>query len=143
VELRRDMWALVRRLRDDGVTIILTTHYIEEAEEMADRVGVINKGRLLLVEDKTALMQRFGKKTLTIDLTGSIDALPAKLKRDGLVLTGDGRQMVYEYDTRAERSGVARLVADLAGEGLAIRDLSTTQSTLEEVFLTLVKEDAA
>jgi ABC-2 type transport system ATP-binding protein len=143
VELRRDMWALVRQLRDEGVTIILTTHYIEEAEEMADRVGVINKGRILLIEDKARLMQSFGRKSLKIDLTKPLATLPAKLVRDGLSASADGASLVYEYDTRAERSGVARLIADLAAEGLAIRDLSTSQSSLEEVFLTLVKEDAA
>jgi ABC-2 type transport system ATP-binding protein len=143
VELRRDMWALVRQLRDVGVTIILTTHYIEEAEEMADRVGVINKGRILLIEDKAKLMQSFGRKSLRIDLTRPLAAIPARLVRTGLSANAEGTSLVYDYDTRAERSGVARLIADLAAEGLAIRDLSTSQSSLEEVFLTLVKEDAA
>ena len=141
VNLRRDMWNLVRQLREDGTTIVLTTHYIEEAEEMADRIGIVNKGRLLLVEDKAALMGRFGKKTLTIYLTRPVGELPQPLRRDGLKVAEAGHALVYEYDTQAERSGVARLIADLAASGLAIRDLATEQSSLEEVFLSLVDED--
>src|SRR5690606_3862788 len=106
VELRRDMWALVRRLRDEGTTLILTTHYIAEAEEMADRVGVINKGRILLVEEKTRLMQSFGRKTLKIDLTAPLPGIPSAIARPGLRASDDGGSLIYEYDTRAERTGV-------------------------------------
>ena len=141
VNLRREMWELVRRLRAEGTTIVLTTHYIEEAEEMADRVGIVNKGRLLLVEEKATLMQSFGHKRLTIELTRPVADLPPVLVRDGLSLVDGGCRLVYDYDTRAERSGVARLIADLAASGLAIRDLATEQSTLEEVFLGLVARD--
>jgi ABC-2 type transport system ATP-binding protein len=143
VNLRREMWALVRELRAEGTTVVLTTHYIEEAEEMADRVGIVNKGRLLLVEDKVTLMQSFGHKRLTIELTRPVQTLPDALARDGLSLEAEGCRLVYDYDTRAERSGVARLIADLAASGLSIRDLATEQSTLEEVFLDLVAEDGA
>jgi ABC-2 type transport system ATP-binding protein len=143
VELRRDMWALVRRLREGGTTVILTTHYIEEAEEMADRVGVINKGRLLLLEDKVRLMQNFGRKSLRIDLRAPVSELPATVARAGLRLVDGGEAVVYDYDTRADRTGVGRLIADLSSAGLQVKDLSTTQSTLEEVFLDLVREDAA
>ncbi|MCR8725819.1 ABC transporter ATP-binding protein [Frigidibacter sp. ROC022] len=141
VNLRREMWALVRELREEGTTIVLTTHYIEEAEEMADRVGIVNKGRLLLVEDKVKLMQSFGRKVLTIELTEDMAELPEGLARDGLRL--ESGKLVYEYDTHAERSGVARLISDISAAGLAVRDLSTEQSTLEEVFLDLVEGDKA
>lgn len=140
VSLRKDMWALVRKLRDDGVTIILTTHYIEEAEEMADRIGVINNGKLLLVEEKNTLMKQLGRKQLTLDLQKTIKAIPISLKAHGLKLGADGQSLLFEYDTQAERTGITRLLADLAEAGLSVRDLATTQSSLEQVFLTLVEE---
>jgi len=142
VSLRKDMWALVRKLRDDGVTIILTTHYIEEAEEMADRIGVMNKGRLLLVEDKETLMKQLGRKRLTLQLQTAIDAIPATLDKYALQLADDGATLIFEYDTQAERTGITRLLTDLAAAGLSVRDLDTKQSSLEQIFLSLV-EDAA
>lgn len=142
VSLRKEMWELVRRLRDDGVTIILTTHYIEEAEDMADRIGIINNGALLLVEEKQALMKQLGRKKLTLELQDKIAAIPASLKTYGLTLSGDGRSLQYEYDTQAERTGITRLLSDLAKAGLSVRDLATTQSSLEQVFLTLVEGKA-
>jgi ABC-2 type transport system ATP-binding protein len=142
VSLRREMWEVVRRLRDSGVTIILTTHYLEEAEQMADRIGVIDKGRLLLVEDKRKLMQEFGRKHLTVELVAPLTALPPALADRGLTLSEDGTHVGYTYDTRAERSGIAHLLAAFAAEGIAVRDLSTQQSSLEEVFLRLVEENA-
>ena len=142
VNLRREMWAVVRDLRAAGVTIILTTHYIEEAELMADRIGVIDKGRLLLVEDKAKLMHEFGRKRLTIVLTEPLEKLPAKLAKAGLELAGDGCHITYDYDTRAERTGIARLIAEVAAAGLSVRDLATEQSSLEEVFLRLVEDNA-
>jgi ABC-2 type transport system ATP-binding protein len=142
VELRRDMWALVRSLRDEGKTIILTTHYIEEAEEMADRVGVINKGEIVVVEEKAALMQKFGKKRLVIELTASIDAVPAPLQSYGLELNGAGNELIYTYDTRGERTGITALLADLAKAGLRLRDLDTNKSSLEDIFVDLVTEHA-
>lgn len=141
VNLRREMWDVVRELKAEGVTIILTTHYLEEAEEMADRVGVIDKGRLLLVQDKAALMHEFGRKRMTVELTEPISALPASLAADGLSLAADGLHVTYDYDTRAERTGIARLLASFADAGLSVRDLSTEQSSLEEVFLRLVEEN--
>ncbi len=142
VGLRREMWQVVRDLRAAGVTIILTTHYIEEAEMMADRIGVIDKGRLLLVEKTQSLMRRFGRKRLTVELTEPIRRLPEALEGQGLTLGEDGRRVTYDYDTRAERTGIARLLADFAAAGLAVRDLETQQSSLEEVFLRLVEENA-
>ncbi len=142
VTLRRDMWALVRRLRDDGVTIILTTHYIEEAEEMADRIGVINHGRLLLVEDKTKLMKHMGRKTLRLELQEPVEQVPQALAPYGLRIEEDGRVLVFGYDTRAGRTGITRLLADLAAAGISVRDLDTEQSSLEQIFLTLVEESA-
>ena len=142
VSLRREMWEVVRRLRDSGVTIILTTHYLEEAEQMADRIGVIDKGRLLLVEDKRKLMQEFGRKHLTVELAAPLAALPPALADRGLTLSADGTHVGYAYDTRAERSGIAHLLAAFAAEGIAVRDLSTQQSSLEEVFLRLVEDNA-
>lgn len=138
VNLRREMWQVVRGLRDQGVTIILTTHYIAEAEEMADRIGVIDKGRLMLVRDKAALMHEFGQKRLTIELTAPAASLPERLVAQGLTLAADGLHLTYEYDTRADRSGIARLLADMSAAGLSVRDLSTEQTSLEEVFLGLV-----
>jgi ABC-2 type transport system ATP-binding protein len=140
VNLRREMWQLVRDLQNSGVTIILTTHYIAEAEEMADRIGVINKGRLMLVRDKSALMHEFGRKQLRIDLAQALGALPPTLAQQGLTLSSDGLHVLYEYDTKADRSGIARLLADFAAAGLAVRDLSTEETSLEEVFMRLVEE---
>lgn len=140
VSLRKDMWALVRKLRDDGVTIILTTHYIEEAEEMADRIGVINNGKLLLVEDKETLMKQLGRKQLTLELQEKIAAIPESLSAHALELSKDGQSLLFEYDTQAERTGITRLLADLSDAGLSVRDLETKQSSLEQVFLTLVEE---
>ncbi len=142
VSLRKDMWALVRRLRDDGVTIILTTHYIEEAEEMADRIGIINKGRLLLVEEKDKLIHRMGRKTLTLYLQEPLRQMPARLAGYGLSLAEGGAALVYDYNTHAEKTGITRLLADLAAEGLSVRDLETRQSSLEQIFLDLVEEAA-
>jgi len=140
VELRKDMWQLVRRLRESGVTIILTTHYIEEAEEIADRVGVINKGRLILVEEKTELMRKLGKKQLTLELNDSIGPLPETLSRYDLDIEGDGRRLVYRYDTQAGRTGIGSLLADLNRAGIAVKDLDTEQSSLEDIFVSLVEE---
>lgn len=142
VNLRREMWQVVAGLRDQGVTIILTTHYIAEAEEMADRIGVIDKGRLMLVRDKAALMHEFGQKRLTIELSEPLAALPPALAGRGLRLSDDGAHLTYDYDTRAERTGIATLLADLSAAGLSVRDLSTEQSSLEEVFLGLLGERA-
>ena len=141
VALRREMWQVVEGLRRDGVTIILTTHYLEEAEEMADRIGVINRGELLLMKPKDDLMGEFGRKSLTIELDAPLTAVPKSVADRGLVLSEDGRAIRYDYDTRAERTGIARLLGDLAGEGVTVRDVSTRQSSLEEVFMTLVNED--
>lgn len=138
VALRREMWQVVGQLRRDGVTIILTTHYLEEAEEMADRVGVIDKGRLLLLRPTAELMGEFGKKTLTIELDTQLTAIPAALDGRGLRLGDGGRTISYDYDTRAERTGIVRLLGDLSAQGLVVRDLSTSQSSLEEIFISLV-----
>lgn len=138
VELRRDMWEVVRRLRDSGVTIILTTHYIEEAEEMADRVGVINKGKLVLVEEKSALMKKLGKKELTLHLQQPLDRVPEGLAGFSLQLSEDGGELVYVYDTQSERTGITGLFKALEGENIRFRDLATTQSSLEEIFVNLV-----
>lgn len=143
VALRREMWQVVGDLRREGVTIILTTHYLEEAEEMADRIGVIAKGRLLLVKPTADLMGDFGKKTLSIDLDQPLTAIPDDLGGRGLTLSDDGRRLSFDYDTRAERTGIARLLGDLASRGITVRDVSTRQSSLEDVFLSLVSEDAA
>lgn len=140
VELRRDMWELVRELRNSGVTIILTTHYIEEAEEMADRVGVINNGQLILVEETAALMQRMGKKQLTLQLTKPLKSITKKLARDGLELSADGNDLTFVYDTKAGRTGISRLLADLSAADITFKDLETTQSSLEEIFVGLVEE---
>jgi ABC-2 type transport system ATP-binding protein len=139
VELRRDMWNLVRGLRDDGVTIILTTHYLEEAEEMADRVGVISKGELILVEDKKELMQKLGKKRLTLSLAAPLPEIPAALAAYPLTLSGDRRDLVYTYDASGEQAGVAALLRDLAAAGVVFKDLHTEQSSLEEIFVSLVR----
>ncbi|MBU2956295.1 ABC transporter ATP-binding protein [Paracoccus sp. 1_MG-2023] len=146
VALRREMWQVVGELRREGVTIILTTHYLEEAEEMADRVGVINKGNLLLVRPTAELMGEFGAKTLTIELDDPLPAVPEALADRGLSLSDDGHCLHYEYDAKADRTGIARLLGDLSAQGVSVRDVSTRQSNLEEVFLSLVdgtKESAA
>ena len=143
VELRKDMWKIVEGLKADGVTIILTTHYIEEAEAIADRVGVISKGELLLVEERNALMTRMGKKTLRVDLLETVDAVPPSLSDYDLELSEDGASLTYHYDTRGEGTGITRLLQALAKEGLSLRDIQTTQSSLEEIFVDLVQEDAA
>ena len=141
VELRRDMWSVVRSLRDAGVTILLTTHYIEEAEEMADRIGVINKGELILVEKKADLMRKLGKKQLTLQLTAPLLSLPAALSDYPLELHAGGEELIYTYDAREERSGgIAALLRSLEGLGIAFKDLHTDQSSLEEIFVSLVKE---
>ncbi|MGE4218909.1 MAG: ABC transporter ATP-binding protein [Alphaproteobacteria bacterium] len=140
VELRRDMWEMVRGLRESGVTIILTTHYIEEAEEMADRVGVIRKGELILVEEKAALMRKLGQKRLTLHLHAPLEAVPAALAAYGLRLAADGSELVYSYDTQAERTGITRLLGDVSAAGIRFRDLQTEQSSLEDIFVGLVNE---
>jgi ABC-2 type transport system ATP-binding protein len=142
VELRKDMWNVVRELRDSGVTIILTTHYIEEAEEMADRIGVINRGEIVLVEEKHELMRKLGKKQLTLHLATPLAALPDSLERHKLELGADGKELVYTYDTQAERTGITTLLAELGEAGIRFTDLSTTQSSLEEIFVSLVKRPA-
>jgi ABC-2 type transport system ATP-binding protein len=143
VELRKDMWALVRRLREQGTTIILTTHYIAEAEEMADRIGVINKGQLMLVEDKTALMQKLGKKQLTLELAEPLSEVPAGLAGKSLTLGKNGSSLVYTYDANGERTGISALLGELNGLGIRFKDLQTHESSLEDIFVSLVhKEDA-
>jgi ABC-2 type transport system ATP-binding protein len=140
VELRRDMWALVRQLRDSGVTIILTTHYIEEAEEMADRVGVIRKGELILVEEKHALMEKLGKKQLTLTLAEPMTAVPEGLAEWDLELREDGTELVYTFDGKAEHTGIPSLMRRIADLGIAFKDLATHQSSLEDIFVSLVSE---
>ncbi len=140
VTLRKGMWETVSRLRDEGVTIILTTHYIEEAEEMADRVGVISQGRILLVEDKQVLMQKLGEKSLSIILHEPVEALPESLAHYQLERTDNGRILTYRYDGNAERTGITRLLGDVAAAGLRLKDLQTSQSSLEEIFVNLVSE---
>jgi ABC-2 type transport system ATP-binding protein len=140
VELRRDMWNLVRSLRDSGVTIILTTHYIEEAEEMADRVGVINKGEIILVEEKKALMRKLGKKQVTLELSEPLDKVPDRLAQYQLELSADGHELTYSYDTQAARTGITALLHDLGEAGIRFRDLNTRQSSLEDIFVNLVKD---
>jgi ABC-2 type transport system ATP-binding protein len=139
VELRRDMWALVRRLRDTGVTIILTTHYIDEAEEMADRVGVISNGEIILVEEKSALMAKLGRKQLTLQLQERLASIPTSLDHHQLELAEDGAALVYTYDTKGERTGITRLLTDLAAAGVRFKDLQTRQSSLEDIFVDLVR----
>ena len=140
VELRQDMWQAVRKLRDAGVTIILTTHYIEEAELMADRVGVINRGEIIVVEEKTALMHKLGKKQLTLQLNERLDSVPPELAGHDLTVAGAGRELVYTYDTQAEKSGIPVLLKDLDRAGIGFKDLHTTQSSLEEIFVDLVRQ---
>lgn len=143
VTLRRDMWNMVRGLREQGVTIILTTHYIEEAEEMADRVGVIAKGKLLLVEEKTALMQKLGKKQLILQLQKPLESVPSGLESYALSLAQKGCQLVYTFDGQAEQTGIAELLRALAEKGIDFRDLQTKQSSLEEIFVDLVDKAGA
>jgi len=140
VELRKDMWALVRDLRASGVTIILTTHYIEEAEEMADRVGVINKGEIIIVEDKVELMRKLGKKQLTLELRERLDSIPAALAVHRLTLATDGKALIYNYDTRGENTGITTLLDDLRHAGIRFKDLQTTQSSLEDIFVGLLRQ---
>jgi ABC-2 type transport system ATP-binding protein len=140
VELRKDMWQVVRTLRASGVTIILTTHYIEEAEEMADRIGVINRGELILVEEKAELMRKLGKKQLTLQLQQRLDAVPAELAPHRLMLSSDGTELIYTYDTRGERTGITALLADLNRTGIRFKDLQTNQSSLEDIFVGLVRQ---
>ena len=139
VELRRDMWEMVRRLRENGVTIILTTHYIEEAEEMADRIGVINKGEILLVENKTTLMKKLGKKQLTLHLPQPLQEIPVNLKALPLELSADGSQLTYTFDAQAEEAGISALLQRLNGEGIHFKDLQTRESSLEDIFVSLVR----
>lgn len=141
VELRRDMWELVRQLRESGVTIILTTHYIEEAEEMADRVGVILKGELILVEETAALMKKLGKKTLTLNLQDPLEILPPELSEWELSLKAEGNELEYVFDSNAERTGVPSLLRKLSDLGIAFKDLNTRQSSLEDIFVSLVHRD--
>jgi ABC-2 type transport system ATP-binding protein len=140
VELRKDMWRLVRELRASGVTIILTTHYIAEAEEMADRIGVINRGELILVEEKASLMAKLGRKQLVLELHDGLETVPAALKHYHLELAGNGRRLVYTYDTQGERTGITSLLKELGEAGIRFRDLDTTQSSLEDIFVDLVKK---
>jgi ABC-2 type transport system ATP-binding protein len=142
VELRQDMWNVVRGLQASGVTIILTTHYIEEAEEMAERVGVINRGEIILVEEKAELMHKLGKKQMTLQLHAPLPALPESLTHFPLELNADGHELVYTYDTRSERTGITTLLGALAEAGIRFKDLSTTQSSLEEIFVSLVRRSA-
>src|SRR5690349_6781521 len=140
VELRQDMWRLVRSLRASGVTIILTTHYIEEAEEMADRIGVINHGEIILVEDKAELMRKLGKKQLTLELRDPLAAMPTPLAAYGLALSADGTELTYTYDTKGEHTRITALLDDLQREGIRFKDLRTTQSSLEDIFVGLVRQ---
>jgi ABC-2 type transport system ATP-binding protein len=140
VKLRKDMWQIVRDLRSSGVTIILTTHYIDEAEEMADRIGVINKGEMILVEDKVTLLHKLGQKKLTIQLVKPLKSIPPKLKAHNLELTQEGKALVFNYDTHAKKTGIDTLMDDLKSAKLAFSDLATTQSSLEDIFVDLVKK---
>ena len=140
VELRRDMWNLVRQLRESGVTIILTTHYIEEAEEMADRVGVISKGELILVEEKNALMQKLGKKQLTLNLAEPLAAIPPELGEWNLALQADGNELLYSFDGNAERTGIPSLLRRMSDLGIGFKDLRTKESSLEDIFVGLVTQ---
>ncbi len=142
VELRQDMWRLVRSLRDDGVTIILTTHYIEEAEEMADRVGVIRQGEIILVEEKAELMRKLGRKQLTLQLQAPLEHLPPTLDAYRLELARQGAELIYTYDTRGERTGITALLRDLGAAGIRFKDLQTSQSSLEDIFVGLLRDRA-
>lgn len=138
VELRREMWDMVRRLRSEGVTIILTTHYIEEAEEMADRVGVINHGEIIMVEDKASLMRKLGSRQLTLQLSSPLGTIPPALAGRKLELSADGLQLVYTFDTQAETTGIASLLREIRDQGIDFRDLRTTETSLEDIFVSLV-----
>jgi ABC-2 type transport system ATP-binding protein len=140
VELRKDMWRVVEDLKADGVTIVLTTHYIEEAEALADRVGVISDGRILLVENKEQLMHQMGTKELTIHLQQPVDSLPETLANYDLRLSPDNQSVIYSYDTKADRTGITGLLSDLSAAGLLLRDLQTSQSSLEDIFVDLLKD---
>ena len=140
VELRKDMWVLVRRLRNEGVTVILTTHYIEEAESIADRVGIIDKGQLLLVEEKESLMQRLGQKQLTIELQDPLKDLPSKLSDYDIVLAADRQSLIYTYNMRSGRTGINQILSNLTQSGIIFKDLQTKQSSLEDIFMSLVNE---
>ena len=139
VELRREMWAVMQRLKESGTTIILTTHYIDEAEQMADRVGVINKGEIILVEQKAELMKKLGRKELTLQLHERLETVPPTLAAHGLTLSDCGTELIYSYDTKGERTGITRLLRDLADAGIRFRDLKTKESSLEEIFVDLVR----
>ncbi|HMJ15685.1 MAG TPA: ABC transporter ATP-binding protein [Polyangiaceae bacterium] len=139
VELRRNMWNMVRGLRAGGVTIILTTHYIEEAEEMADRIGVISKGEIILVENKAALMEKLGKKQLTLQLSNPLERIPDELSREALELSDGGNELVYTFDAHSEETGIADLLKRLGEHGIVFKDLQTSQSSLEEIFVSLVR----
>ena len=141
VELRQSMWNVVADLKKDGVTIILTTHYIEEAEAIADRVGIINNGELLLIEDKASLMNRLGQKVLKIDLQNSLKKLPKELDKKSVKLSDDGMSLTYVYDTKQKRTGITKLLSDLSNSGINLRDIQTDQSSLEEIFVNLVREN--
>ena len=142
VELRQSMWDVVANLKKDGVTIILTTHYIEEAEAIADRVGIINKGELLLVEEKTSLMQKFGQKILNIELQKRLNQLPKEFSQENVKLSDDGLTLTYIYDTKQKKTGITKLLSNLSNSGINLRDIQTDQSSLEEIFVNLVKEKA-
>ena len=142
VELRQSMWNVVADLKKDGVTIILTTHYIEEAEAIADRVGIINKGELLLVEEKTSLMQKFGQKILNIELQKRLNQLPKEFSQENVKLSDDGLTLTYIYDTKQKKTGITKLLSNLSKSGINLRDIQTDQSSLEEIFVNLVKEKA-
>ena len=143
VELRKDMWVLVRRLRNEGVTVILTTHYIEEAEAIADRVGIIDKGQLLLVEEKESLMQRLGQKQLTIELQDPLKDLPSKLSDYDIVLAEDRQFLIYTYNMRSGRTGINQILSNLTQSGIIFKDLQTKQSSLEDIFMSLINETVA
>jgi ABC-2 type transport system ATP-binding protein len=140
VNLRRDMWQLVRSLRDNGVTIILTTHYIDEAEEMADRIGVISKGEIILVEEKTELMRKLGRKQLTLQLKSTLERIPSELAAYHLGLSADGNELTYTYDSQGERTDIVALLEDLDNAGIGFKDLHTTETSLEDIFVSLVRE---
>jgi len=142
VELRKGMWDVIAALRDAGVTVILTTHYIEEAEQMANRIGVINKGEIILVEEKATLMRKLGRKQLTLYLQDRLTAIPAQLAAYPLTVSDDGLRLTYSYDTQAERTGITSLLNDLRGAGIVFKDLSTTQNSLEDIFVNLVRSNA-
>ena len=140
VELRKDMWEIVKRLKKNGVTIILTTHYIEEAEEIADRVGIINNGKIILVDEKERLIKKLGQKILKIELTYPINVIPSNLEKFNLKIDNSKKTLTYTYDTRADKTGITSLLSEIKNQGMILKDLSTEQSTLESIFLNLVKE---